>query len=75
MLPFSVFFLKISAEACLNDLLRTPNGPLTVTSLDVTSTLTFKFINYLPPAGTSNSSLVNIYFIRFFNLLLEFNNF
>lgn len=53
--PFLPLYLSISKGMCLNDFVRVPNFPLTVTTLDLTSTVT--------PSGISNYCSETIYFI------------
>jgi hypothetical protein len=60
--PFLFFYLSISNGMCLNSLVRVPNFPLTVTTLDLISTVT--------PYGIYSYCSETMYFIDH-----KFNNY
>lgn len=66
-LPFLFLSLTISKGICLNDLVRVPSFPFTVTVLDLISTVT--------PSGISNYCSETIYFIitQFIYFLIKKN--
>jgi len=62
LFPFLFFYLSISNGMCLNSLVRVPNFPLTVTTLDLISTVT--------PSGIYSYCSETMYFIDH-----KFNNY
>ena len=67
-IPFLFLSLTISKGMCLNDFVKVPSLPLTVTVLDLTSTVT--------PSGISSSCSETMYFIitQFILFLINIKN-